>query len=429
MPLRPYQIEGAAFLASKQAALLADDPRLGKTVQSIRACDLARVLRVLIVCPAGVVENWKREIAARREGDWTAFVTSYERAAGSDYKRLLAAEWDVLIIDEAHMAKNIDAKRTIALYGKKAECGPDALASRAAQVWLLTGTPMLNHPGELFPHLRALFPQAVLSARTGQPWTIYQFEQAYCRFKHTGFGQRIVGSKNEDKLHAKLAGFMLRRRKADVLKHLPPLQFADLWLEGDVTGIPGDEIELVRKVLLEEGIEGLRRVAANGSASTLRRLTGMAKVPGMRTWLNDWLANRPAEDKIVVFAHHHDVIESLYDGVHTSFVRVNKFTKTHERQKAVDRFKDDPAVRGIICRMSGEGVGISLARSSEMVVIEPSWVPKVNEQVYERIVDIGKTDPCLVHTAIIANSIDETIQRACVPKSVSFARVIDGELS
>jgi len=427
MQLYDYQKAGRDFLAGRRTALLADDPRLGKTVQTIHALDAAMVLKVLIVAPAGVTENWRREVQKLRRGDWSAFITSYEKAAGSDYARLLAQEWDVLVIDEAHMAKSITAKRTVALYGKGAECGPDALASRAAQVWILTGTPMLNHAGEMFTHLRALHPEAVMSERTGRPWTIHQFEQAYCRFKATGFGNKIVGSKNEDKLHAKLQGFMLRRRKADVLKHLPPLEFEDLWIEGDVTGLPGDEIEIVRKALAERGIEGLRVIAANGSVATLRRLTGMAKVPGMRTWLREWLESRPVDEKIVVFAHHHDVVESLYDGVHTAFVRVNKFSKKHERQAAIDRFKEDPAVRGIICRMSAEGVGISLARSSEMVVVEPSWVPKINEQVYERIVDIGKTDPCLVRTAIIANSIDEDIQRACIPKSQSFARIIDGE--
>ena len=69
MNLYPYQIDGAAFLANRKAALLADDPGLGKTLQAIRALDLARVLKVLVVCPAGVVENWRREIAANREGD------------------------------------------------------------------------------------------------------------------------------------------------------------------------------------------------------------------------------------------------------------------------------------------------------------------------------------------------------------------------
>lgn len=427
-----YQDEGAAFLASKKTALLADDPRLGKTIQSIRAADLAMALRVLVICPAGVVENWRREIAKHRRGDWTAFVTSYDKAAGSDYKRVLAEQWDVAIIDEGHFCKNLTAKRTKAVYGANAKCGPDALASRAEQVWVLTGTPMPNHAGELYTHLRALYPQAITSERTGLPWTYMQFVNAYCLQRSNGFGQQIVGSKNEAKLHEKLAGFMLRRRKADVLGHLPPTRFEDLFIEGDLSGLPGEEIAAARAALTAEGIEGLRRVAANGSVSTLRRLVGMAKVPAMKAWLAEWLDNNPASDKIVVFCHHTDVIEALYDKLHVSFVRISNINEGHggrARQRALDAFRDDPAVRGIICRMSAEGVGISLARANEMVVVEPAWVPATNDQVYERIVDLGKTDPNLVRTAMIAGSIDEDIMRALGRKRRSIGAVVDGEIS
>lgn len=421
-----YQAEGARFLASRKAALLADDPRLGKTIQSIKAADLTHALDVLVVCPAGVVENWKKMIGRLRKGDWSAYVTSYEKAAGSDHRRLVEREWDVLIIDECHYVKNVTAKRTIALYGRGAKMDADAIAAHARQVWLLSGTPMPNHSAELYPHLRALYPDAIRSERTGVPWTYMQFVHAYCQLKSNGFGDQIVGSRNEAKLHGKLADFMLRRRKADVLKHLPPTRFEELYIEGDVTGLPGDEMGIVRKALAEEGVAGIRRIAANGSVSTLRRLVGMAKVPAMQAWLREWLESTLASDKIVVFAHHQGVIEALYDKLHVSFVRINQDTKKADREKLLERFRDDPSVRGIICRMSAEGVGISLARADEMVVVEPSWVPAVNDQVYERIVDIGKTNPNLVRIAVISGSIDEDIQRACARKMDSIAKVIDG---
>jgi SNF2 family DNA or RNA helicase len=156
----------------------------------------------------------------------------------------------------------------------------------------------------------------------------------------------------------------------------------------------------------------------------------MAKVPAMRAWLADWLESTPADEKIVVFAHHTDVIESLYDGLHKSFVRISNTLSGvggKARQIQIDRFRDDPSVRGIICRMSAEGVGISLARASEMVVVEPAWVPATNDQVYERIVDLGKTDPNTVRTAVIAGSIDEDIMAALSRKRSSIGAVIDGE--
>lgn len=423
----PYQAEGAAFLASRKAALLADDPRLGKTIQTIRAADQVRALQGLILCPAGVVENWKRAIKQYRTGDWSAYVTSYDLASGSDYKRLLNERWCFCAVDEAHYLKNLTTKRTRAVYGKNAEMGDDAIATRADQVWLLTGTPMPNNPSELYPHLRALYVDAIRSDRTGLPLTFFQFVHAYCLLRSNGFGDQIVGSKNEAKLHEKLKGFMLRRRKSEVWGQLPPTRFAELYVEGDVADLPGDEIALVRKALEDHGVAGLKRLAANGSVSTLRRLVGMAKVGGVRKWLANWLESTPRSEKIVVFAHHHDVIEALYDSAPAAFVRVNRDTRPKERQKLLDRFCEDPSVRGLICRMTGEGIGISLARANEMIVVEPSYVPAVNDQVYERIFDLGKKDPNIVRIAMIAGSIDEAIQRACVRKMASIGAVVDGQ--
>jgi Superfamily II DNA/RNA helicases, SNF2 family len=231
-------------------------PAWGKSLQAIRACDEVMALFVLVICPASVVETWKREIAKYRQGDWSAFVTSYERAVGRDFKRIVERKWCVVIIDEAHYLKSLTAKRTQAIYGKNATMPDDCIAARGLQVWALSATPMPNHSAELYPHLRALCPEAIVSPRTGKVWSYYQFEAAYCVVKNTGFGNQIVGTRNDDKLHKKLEGFMLRRRKADVLKELPPLRFADLYLDADVDGIEFEEAEKVRKALAEEGIEG-----------------------------------------------------------------------------------------------------------------------------------------------------------------------------
>lgn len=423
MELFPYQQAGVRHLAGRRSALLADDPGLGKTLQAIRACDVAMVLKVLVIAPAGVVENWKREIQKYRRGDWQAVVVSYDKAVDS-HKRLLREEFDVLIIDEAHFLKGIAAKRTTRIYGKEAEMGLDALASRAAQVWLLTGTPMPNHPAELYPHLRALHPEAIRSERTGLPWTYAQFEEKYCLKRHTGFGRAVCGSKNENLLHKKLDGFMLRRRKGDVLKELPPLRFGELWLEGDVAGIDFEEAEVVRKTLAEKGPEGLRSIVAH--VGSLRRITGMAKAQPAANWIADWLDSTPADKKLVVFAHHKDVIDTLYDKLHVQAVRVDGSMKQIERQRSVDRLQTDPKVRVFIGQLTAAGTGITLTKASDLLFVESSWVPAEVEQAAQRIHRIGQTEPCLVRFAMLAGTIDEDIQRAIARKTASIAAVVDG---
>jgi len=424
----PYQIEGIDFLASRKAALLADDPGLGKTFQAIKACDKARALYVLIICPAGVVENWKREIKAHREGDWSAVVVSFEKAMGSGRAALIAREWCALIVDEAHYLKSISAKRTANIYGKRAEMRPKdyPVAGKAQQVWLLTGTPMPNNTSELYPHLRALAPETVSSEKTGLPWTLYQFQAAYCQMRNTGFGQTIVGSRNEEKLNGKLKSFMLRRRKADVLKDLPPMRFAELWLEGDVDGMELEDADAIREVLETEGVAGLRKLAFDGGVAKLRRLTGVAKALPAADWINTWLDSTPEDRKIVVFAHHHDVLDTLYDKLHTRAVQYHGHIKKDERQRAVDRMQNDPSVRVFIGQITAAGVGLTLTAASDLLFVESSWVPAENDQAAQRIHRIGQTEPCLVRYAMLAGSIDEDIQRACMRKMSSISKVVDG---
>lgn len=422
--LFPYQKAGVSHLAGRRTALLADDPGLGKTLQAIRACDAAMVLKVLVIAPAGVVENWKREIQKYRRGDWQAVVVSYDKAAGSDHALLLREEWDVLILDEGHFLKTLSSRRTSKIYGKEAKLGDDALASRAAQVWVLSGTPMPNDPSELYTHLRALHVDSVLSERTGLPWTFHQFMHAYCTMKSTGFGMKITGSRNEAKLNKKLDGFMLRRRKGDVLKDLPPLRFGELWLEGDVTGVDFEEAEVVRKTLAEKGAEGLRSIVAH--VGSLRRITGMAKALPAAQWVNDWLDSTPVDKKIVVFAHHTEVIETLFDKLHVRAVRVSGASKQGDRQRAVDRLQTDPAVRVFLGQITAAGTGITLTKASDLLFVESSWVPAEVEQAAMRIHRIGQTEPCLVRFAMLAGTIDEDIQRAIARKTASIAAVVDG---
>src|SRR5690606_16105561 len=231
------------------------------------------------------------------------------------------------------------------------------------------------------------------------------------------------GTRNADKLHEKLTGFMLRRRKADVLKELPPLRFADLYLDADVDGIEFEEAEKVRKALAEEGIEGLRRISFDGGVAKLRRLTGMAKAKPAAQWVKDWLDSTPPDRKIVLFAHHKDVIEYLYDQLCAVAVRVHGGMKQDERQRSVDRLQDDPSIRVFIGQIQAAGTGITLTKASDLLFVEHSWVPADNDQAAQRIHRIGQTEPCLVRTAMIAGSLDEDISRAVMRKMESISKV------
>jgi SWI/SNF-related matrix-associated actin-dependent regulator 1 of chromatin subfamily A len=430
MELYPYQQAGAAWLGARKCALLADEMGLGKSAQAIAAAAQTNACTITVVCPASVKENWRREFQRFWPADHAVWdfdeldldVISYDKAA--DYLK----QWDrggptrdLLIVDEAHMAKTHTAKRTKAIFGPKCD-GVDGLVERADRVILLTGTPMPNHPAELWPALRALAPETITSTN-GAPYSYWQFVSKYCKTKDNGFSIQIVGAKNHDKLKAALEPFMLRRLKSEVLQDLPEITFDELYVEGKVTGA-GEEIEKVRAALEADGVEGLRKVAPH--VATLRRLTGLAKVAPVVEWVREWLES--TDRKIVLFAQHREVIHGLcfaFDdlGEEFDYEFIDGSIDATERQRKIDRFQNGNA-RIFIGQIQAAGTGITLTAASDLLFVESSWVPAENSQAAMRIHRIGQKNACLVRFATLAGSIDEQIQRAVARKTADITRIV-----
>ncbi len=412
--LFPYQVEGARFLATAptKGRLLADEPGLGKTAQAIAACDAleARDRCVLVICPASVRENWKREFARFSTRGTTPIVTSYDAASrGALCTEVPPGEkWDVLILDEAHYLKNRDAKRTKAIFG------PGGLAERADYVLLLTGTPTPNHPAELWPALHALAPETILG-KNGKPLPYHAFVSKYCKTRDNGFGIEIVGGKNLPELRERVAPFVLRRKKADVLKDLPPIRFAELPLSSEFK-MPPDVAALVPEVeaaLEKDGVDGLKAIAQH--VASLRRITGLAKVGPASAWIRDALDG--GIEKLVVFAYHREVLQALcVDAARHNIGYACITGATTDRQSEVDRFKNSGVCRVFFGQITAAGTGINLTSASHLVLLEQSWVPSDNEQAVMRIHRIGQNRACLVRVASLAGSIDERISRAVIRK-------------
>lgn len=435
MDLFPYQIEGAKFLATRGRALLADEMGLGKSAQAIAACDAlgARDRCVLVICPASLVENWKREFKKFSSGI-TPIVTSYNKAGTLRTSVPPGDMWDVLILDEAHYLKTPKAKRTKAIFGQKCD-GVGGLVERAKHVFCLTGTPTPNNPSELWPMLRAVMPDAIgrfipgkcseneVSLGSVKPLTYWQFVQRYCRTQDNGFGIKIVGGKNLGQLKAAIAPFILRRKKDEVLKDLPPIRFDELPLAGELKLPPDatDELLVVQKILQEDGVKGLREIAPH--VAQLRRLTGLAKVaPAV-----EWIASQcEAGQKLVVFAHHRDVLHGLLGGLENAgigYTMVDGSVASDERQRRVDGFQTQSRYRVFLGQIQAAGTGLTLTAASDMLFVESSWVPAENEQAAMRIHRIGQRNACLVRFATLAGSIDEQIQRAVMRKTADIARL------
>lgn len=412
--LFPYQIEGAGWLASRQRAMLADDMGLGKTAQAVQAaawvCDplFGGHVTVAVVCPASLRETWRREFKrfwSGSAGTYDLTVESYDKVARG---ALDGISPDILILDEAHYLKTRTARRTQTIYGRK--CHGDGLVGRAKYVWALTGTPAPNNPSELWTHLRALAPETIPNDKRadGRPLAYWDFVGRYCVTRETGFGIQIVKGKNLAQLKQQLHPVLLRRRKEDVLTDLPPLRYGPLYLEGEApTGVY--EENLIAAALEKDGIDGLQKIAPH--VATLRRLTGLAKIEPTVAWVQDWF--ECGGGKLVLFAHHRDVVSGLADRLRDyGSVWVQGDTHLDVRQKQVDSFQHDPKCRVFIGQIQAAGTGLTLTAASDLVFVESSWVPAENLQAAMRIHRIGQQNACTVRFATLAGSIDERVQAA-----------------
>lgn len=452
----PYQLEGADYLATKDHALLADEMGLGKSAQVIVACDITAAFDILIVCPAAVRINWSREferfspmdrpctliMTGKDKPGRGVNIVSYDLLASNEKLRqqLKAMRWDVLVIDEAHYLKERSAKRTKALYGHAKHPG---IMHSAKRCWRLSGTPMPNNASELYTHLKS----AGIEQR---PY--WDFVYDFCAGFESDYGYKITGVKNAPKLKGLLAQFMLRRKKDDVMKQLPPITFSEVTVERSEVeldpwfyenwrpiGIPAflqemKDIDSSLKTGLnvirrghhhnnEDALEMLKSYSK--STSTLRRYIGLAKLPRVLDIIEEELESG-ALDKIVLFAMHQQVIEQT----RTRFrkykaVTLYGGTPTAKRQQNIDQFMNNPKCRVFIGQVVAAGTGITLTSAHEVAFIEADWVPANNAQAAMRCHRVGQTKPVRVRFFTCAGSVDEDVMRVVVHKTREIAKIID----
>jgi SWI/SNF-related matrix-associated actin-dependent regulator 1 of chromatin subfamily A len=457
--------------------LLADDPGLGKSLQALAAADDLAAERILIVSPAGVRMVWQREIHrwfsawAKRivlvqPGEppptkvqlaaWDAIVlVSYDALSDHDnplIAQLAKLRWDLLVLDEAHYLKN-KSNRTLAVYG---DHGSDqGIQASAAQIILLSGTIAPNHCGELYQHVRTLWPETILkvalsrtsSQPVARPLSLPEFEERYTRYKDTPWGRQVVGSNRQAELRDKLRSVVLRRTKDQVLPELPPLQVQDIPLTDlDPTVFQaslGDQARTLHRALYrttqhagdDAVMRALQQVntTADNNLAALRRQLGELKVPAIVAWVEERLAC--GIGKLILFGWHLGVLNQLhrllaaYDPV-----LVTGETTPTGRVTAIDLFQHRPSVRLFIGQILAAGTGITLTAAHEVAIVEPSWVPAENVQAICRAHRLGQHDSVLASFLYAPGTLDETIMRVFRRKAqelghLDFTQANSGEFS
>lgn len=456
LSLLPYQSSGINYAMRREGCLIADEMGLGKTIQAIGVANATEAKRILVICPASLRLNWRKEIQKWQtrktpvhviRGGKDRFpdirdgwlVINYD-LIGKYQDELKREPWDLLIADEAHYMKNSKTQRTkFVLGGGRGEESSKPIPAKRRV--LLTGTPITNRPSELYTLIHYLDP-----TRWSSFWS---YAKRYCGAFSNGYGLQMGEAQNLDELQARLREtVMVRRLKKDVLTELPAKRRQVIALE------PQDEetrrlIERERETeernaalvaaaaaaaqraeaegddaAYEAAVKRLKDVQAVAFAemSKLRHEVAVAKVPAVIEHLQN------TDGKVVVMCWHKDVAEALTDALaDQGVVKLTGDTPLDERQWAVEKFQSDPHCRFFVGNIQAAGVGITLTASSHVVFAEIDWVPANLSQAEDRCHRIGQTDSVLVQHIVLDGSLDARMANTLIEKQEVIEKALDRE--
>jgi len=400
--------------------LLADEMGLGKTIQAIELMNRLQMRRVLIICKASIKRNWERktkewskynysiQIIDKKTDEVSEFsevvIVNYDLITHSYiHQQLKEIQWGLIICDEAHYLKNMEAKRT------KAVLARDGLVRYAKRTLMMTGTPILNRPMELYPMLKVLAPTVIA------PYSdYYRYGRRYCGGFMDGFGFKANGATHTDELNKKLREhYMIRRMTNEVQVQLPSKRYEVVFIDSS------EGIRTKLRTLDQASRKDFKYQTLNidaGGIATLRRETAEEKVECSIDLIKEYAESA---GKLVIFAYHHSVIEALRTNLaRFSPVVLTGATSQKGRELAIKGFQEDPKRSVFIGQIQAAGEGIDGLQSvcHNVLFAEVSWVPGEIEQAIKRIHRIGQTKPCLFRFLIWADSVEEHQMRVALDK-------------
>ena len=428
--LFPYQKVGVHFIeAANGSGMLFDEPGLGKSLQSI-AYAVKHNLKTLVVCPASLKYNWENEISKFTNATsfiidskmkdvplnlsgYNFVIINYDIVSKFEQYFLNTSEFDLIVLDECHAIKSYKAKRTQNILKLK-----DSFKHKI----LLTGTPLLNRPQELFTLLNFIRPEE---------WnSFWPFAQRFCAYKKMPWGPDYSGSSNELELHEKISPYYIRRHKKDVLKDLPDKLYTNLILE--LSPFYQKEYnrmlkDYVKYLVEEKQYQKAKKAQFNEQLvklGALKQLCIEDKLEKLDELLSEFVEN---DQKVVIFSQYAKTIEKLIERYSTIAVKLTGAMSPTERNASVKKFKEDPTTLFFLGTIGAAGVGLTLTEASNVVVIDLPWTPAEFEQAVDRCHRIGTKNTVNVYSLISKDTIDVDIQ-SLLSKKQSLADVIlDGK--
>lgn len=468
MKLYPYQEVGVAFAVfAGYRALIGDSMGLGKTPTSLAILAYApeKLTPALVVAPASVTHNWKREGARWTPGLNFVVVDSSTRldtlgegdvavvswgAVSNMFERLQRAGFKSLIIDESHYGKNPKAARTKSVI---------ELGAGIPHRLLLSGTAMENRPEELWAQLHIVAPEVFTDAKefkTKFGSTTKRRVRDIDYFDDRGVdGPDLVLSELRETLRC----FMVRRLKSEVLDDLPEKTRSYLWgplpsaVKAKYEQISSNmeawlcslwfakglkqAVGLVRESGLspEEAAETVNADAKDIAAAAqmaivvlghLRRLVGEAKAEMAVDWLESYFSQ--SDEPIVVFVEHQKPLKIIQEGLDDlgiSWTYIDGSVPPAQRAKRVAEFQEGKYQVFLGTRAMAEGV--TLTRASNVLFVERWWVPSKEEQAEDRTHRLGQKNAVVVRYLMATDTVDSHIHELVDAKRQLIQAVLRGE--
>ena len=418
--LRPYQVEGYEWLSRLAnwgvGACLADDMGLGKTIQALTLMlSRADLGPSLVIAPASVTRNWVNE--ARR---FVPALSMKHVASSADLRmlrKLKAAdvvvisygllsfveeelsdtEFATIVIDEAQAIKNPGTKRAKLIFQLR---GQMKIAT--------TGTPIENHLGELWSLFRFINP--------GLLGSLAQFNE-----KFAGPIRRDGDQARAQHLTRLVQPFILRRRKASVLKELPPKTEINLMVElseqemAMYEALRREAVEQITKassqaqrMIVLKQLTLLRQAACHPRLIHPQSTLSSSKLELVGETILELLDNGHKALVFSQFVRHLSLVEDWVRAQGIRYCYLDGSTPGGKRQQQVDAFQNGEADLFLISLKAG-GTGLNLTAADFVLHLDPWWNPAVEDQASDRAHRIGQTRPVTVYRFVSENTIEERI--------------------
>ncbi|NXM75080.1 ZRAB3 endonuclease, partial [Serilophus lunatus] len=420
--LLPFQEKGIIFALQRSGrCMIADEMGLGKTIQAIAISYYYKnEWPLLIVVPSSLrypwvdeMEKWIPELSPddisiiQNKTDIGGISTSKVTILGyglltSDAQTLIDTlyrqNFKVVVIDESHYMKSRNASRSKILL---------PIVQKALRAVLLTGTPALGRPEELFMQIEALFPR-----RFGT-WS--EYAKKYCNARVRFFGKRAQwdcrGASNLGELHQLLSEIMIRRLKNDVLTQLPPkvrqrIPFDLPQAAAKNLNATFAEWEKLMRSLSSDATESHFSQVMN-LITRMYKETAIAKAGAVKDYIKMMLENEKL--KFLVFAHHLSMLQACTEAVienKVRYIRIDGSVPSAERIHLVNQFQKDPETRVAILSIQAAGQGLTFTAATHVVFAELYWDPGHIKQAEDRAHRIGQCSSVNIHFLIAKGTMD-----------------------